>query len=152
MKIRYKKLKNWLLLMASSLLGINLGCDNIFVAEYGCPQATYRVNGIVTNENGQPIAGIGVKALRNRSDEGVQCKYEDTTDADGHYEVVYRDYYDYLDVDFHDIDSAQNGSYIDTTVLIPTADVPLLGGDGGWNMGTGYIIQDVTLKKKPADQ
>ncbi len=37
MKIKYLKVKNWLLLSLASLLGINTGCTK----EYGCPEDEY---------------------------------------------------------------------------------------------------------------
>ena len=60
MKIKYLKLKDWLVVSLSGLFGINLGCDKLFVEEYGCPEATYRIKGTVTNVDGLPIKGIGV--------------------------------------------------------------------------------------------
>ena len=69
MKIRYLKLKNWLIAAMSGLLGLNLGCDKFFVEEYGCPEATYHLKGTVTNEDGQPIEGIGMGMAHIRSDE-----------------------------------------------------------------------------------
>ena len=152
MKIKYLKLQNWLIVAMSSLLGINLGCERIFVAEYGCPEATYDVKGTVTDEEGQPIAGIGVWKTRDWSDEnsetyGKIC-YVDTTDSEGHYNVTFYGFpQESCTIDFNDIDSGENGSYLDTVVTINTQDAQLTGGDGHWNHGHGTIVKDVSLKE-----
>ena len=77
MKIKYLKLKNWLLVALGGLLGVNLvGCDKglIPAAEYGCPMSNYRVKGVVTDQNGNPI-------------EGILVAQTGRTDADGNYSV-----------------------------------------------------------------
>ena len=130
MKIKYLKLKNWLIVSLAGLLGINLGCSK--VDEYGCPEATYHVKGTVVNEEGQPIAGINV---------GI-----DTTGSDGSYNVTLSGFpRQPLSLYFHDIDSMENGFYKDTLVTINTENVQLIGGDGNWYEGEGNITQDVTL-------
>ena len=152
MKIKYLKLKNWLLVAMSSLLGVNLGCGKMFVAEYGCPEARYDVKGTVTDEKGHPIAGIGVWQTRDWSDEnsetyGEIC-YTDTTDAEGRYSVTYCGFpKESFQIDFNDIDSIENGSYLDKVVTINTQDVQLTGGDGHWNHGSGTVVKNVSLKE-----
>ena len=87
MKIKYLKLKNWLLVTLGGLLGINLvGCEKIFntACEYGTPEATYHVLGTVTNADGQPIPGIGVGRYNPWDEEAdtlMSARYHDTTDA-----------------------------------------------------------------------
>ena len=51
-----------------------------------------------------------------------------------------------------DIDSTENGSYQDTTVSIPTAGVPLSGGNRHWYEGQGDINYDITLNPKNNDK
>lgn len=138
--------------MMSGLLGINLGCDNFFAHEYGCPEISYRIKGTVVNDAGQPIPGIGVSLLHNWYDEVENWRYDDTTDANGHYDIGFNDFNNPILVDFRDIDADENGNYFDTTVSIRTDNVPLVGGDGRWNEGTGFITKNVTLKTKPLDQ
>ena len=151
MRIKYLKLKNWLLVAMSSLLGINLGCEKkIFGLEYGCPEAKYDVKGIVTDMEGHPIAGIGVGKTRDWSNEnsetyGEIC-YIDTTNAEGHYSVTYYGFpQESFQLDFNDIDSANNGSYLDTVVTINTQNVQLTGGDGHWNHGHGTVVKNISL-------
>lgn len=83
MKIKYLKLKNWLLLSLGTLLGLQMGCGKDHNEEpisgmYGCPEGTYHVMGTVVNEEGEPVAGINVSHL-------------DTTGVDGHYEIRLKD-------------------------------------------------------------
>ena len=151
MKIRYLKLKHWLLASLGSLLGVSLvGCDS--AVEYGTPEATYHVKGIVTDTDGNPIPGIGVMEYRDwNTDEGV-TRHGDTTDREGSYEVTYSYAFpgQSVSVDFHDVDGAQNGRYRDTTVTVGTDNVPLSGGSGEWYEGEGTITLNVELQ--PADE
>ena len=57
MKIKYLKLKNWLLVSLGGLLGISMtGCEETPLAcEYGCPEGYYRVRGQVTNTKGELV-------------------------------------------------------------------------------------------------
>ena len=149
MKIRYLKLKHWLLVSLGGLLGISMtGC-----LEYGCPEASYHLKGIVTDEQGQPIAGIGVQEIKqwNEADGSYQVTgYSDTTYKDGRYSLDFP--YAFpgqpLSVDVHDIDGAANGSYNDTVVTINTEGVQLTGGDGHWNEGESTITHNITLTEK----
>ena len=150
MKIKFLKLKNWLLLTLSGLLGINLGCEKFFAAAYGCPEATYNVNGVVSTEKDQPIAGIGVIKTRNWDNGSGEWYYLDTTDAEGRYNLTFKYAFprEPLTLSFYDIDSTENGSYNDTIIEVNTENVQLTGGDGHWYEGTGTITQNVTLTEK----
>lgn len=155
MKIKYLKLKNWLLAALGGLLGINLaGCDDSNVPmsnEYGCPEATYHFKGIVTNTDGQPIEGIGVSKRYLYHDENSVpvFSYYDTTDADGRYSVDFRMFPGAtFSLQLCDIDGDENGSYNDTVVGIKTDDVQLTGGDGHWYDGEGTVTQNVTMTEK----
>lgn len=153
MKVKYLKLKNWLLVSLGGLLGFGLaGCEKIIepACEYGCPEATYHVKGTVTNETGQPIEGIGVGKRYLYHDENNEpvFSYCDTTDADGNYSV---DNYSLpgepFSLQFCDIDGEQNGSYNDTVVSVKTEDVHLTGGDGHWYDGEGTVTQNVVMQR-----
>ena len=76
MKIKYLKLKNWLLISLAGVLGINVSCDQM-TEEYGCPMADFNVKGKVTDADGNAIRGIKVE----------MDYYCDTTDANGNYSV-----------------------------------------------------------------
>ena len=155
MKIKYLKLKNWLLVTLGGMLGVNFaGCDEILspTCEYGTPEATYHVKGTVTNANGQPIPGIGVRIYDpwgEEPDTTMSSIYSDTTDAEGRYSVIFERSFpgSTLPLKFNDIDGEANGSYLDTVVYISTDNVQTNGGDG-WYEGEGIITQDVVLKEK----
>ena len=143
MKIRYLKFKSWLLTLAAAALGIS--CTESAV-EYGTPEATYHVKGTVSDPDGKPIPGIEVNHYGHPYD---------TTDPQGAYAFTLKSAFPSLPIDnvtFADIDSTENGSYQDTTVSIPTADVPLSGGNRHWYEGQGDINYDITLNPKNNDK
>jgi len=132
MRIKYLKLKSWLIASAASLLGINVSCE--MPVEYGTPEARYDVKGVVSAPDGSPVRGI---AVAHRSD---------TTDALGRYRVSYLIFpNEDIQLSFSDIDSTQNGNFRDTTVTLSTRDVPLTDGDGHWFYGRGSINYNITL-------
>lgn len=143
MRIKYLKLKNWLLAMAAAALGMNVSCE--MAVEYGTPEAKYQVKGTVTAPDGKPVSGIEVS-----QNWGAESRHPfDTTDAQGCFETTIRSFpREPIRLTFSDIDSAENGSYRDTTVNVPTRDVPLSGGDGHWYMGEGNVNVNVTLTPK----
>ena len=151
MRTKYLKLKSWLIVALGGLAGIPIACH--MEMEYGTPQARYHVKGTVTNEQGQPIAGIGVGERKQRNEAGdslLITGHLDTTDAEGRYKLDYN--YAFpgqpLSVDFHDIDGVENGSYKDTVVTVNTENVQLSGGDGHWYEGEATIIQNVVMTEK----
>ena len=152
MKIKYLKLKHWLLVSLGGLLGLSAtGC--IPGCEYGCPEADYHVKGTVTDEQGNPIAGIGVLEVKQWNDDEGQLQttgYSDTTDKDGRYSLDFQYAFPNqpLSIDVHDIDGTANGSYNDTVVSINTESVPLTGGHGNWYEGESSITYNITLTEK----
>ena len=149
MKIKYLKLKNWLLVSLGGLLGLPVGCT--LPMEYGCPEATYRVKGIVTDEQGNPVAGIGVMKSGYYDDDLHRAieYYKDTTGVDGMFEVSTIDSpnIDNLKVAFFDIDGEQNGSYRDTVVSVSFVGAQFTGGDGNWYEGQATQTVNVTLQR-----
>lgn len=137
MRIRYLKLRSWLLAALAGVMGISFSnCE-----KYGCPEADYHVKGTVTNEKGQPIAGIAV---------GYS---QDTTGPDGRYAVDFNDAApgEPLSIKFKDIDGSENGSYSDTVVVVPTENVQLANAPGShseWYEGEATITRNVILKEK----
>ena len=152
MRIKYLKLKKWLIATVGGLLGLSVtGC--LPALEYGTPEASYHVKGIVTDKQGQPIEGIGIGQIIEWDDTGDSLRfngYKDTTNAEGRYEVNLGGAFPNrpLSLDFRDIDGATNGSYNDTVVTINTEGVNLTGGDGHWYEGVGNITQNVVLTEK----
>ena len=84
MKVRFNRWYNAVLTALLSIIGY--GCsstdENRDVEEYGCPYADYVVQGSVTDEAGNPIQGINVKAPYG-SDLDSQFAQIVQTDAKG---------------------------------------------------------------------
>ena len=137
MKIKYLKLKNWLLVSLAGLLGINVSC--IGGMEYGCPEADFNVKGKVTDPDGIPIPGIA-----------VTMDYQQvTTDENGLYAVSSNNLQgnvNQFNVIFSDIDSNENGLYKNDTVPVVFQLSELTGGDGHWYEGSATKTVDVTLQ------
>jgi putative lipoprotein (rSAM/lipoprotein system) len=144
MKIEYLKLKKWLLVSLGGLLGINMvACGG---EEYGCPEGTYHVRGTVTNEEGDPIEGIGVG--KRYLEEWPEFEYYDTTDSDGRYDVrILCDPGEPSQIEIVDIDAEQHGHYRDTVVTVVAGGNAFHGGDGNWYAGTANIEKDITLQR-----
>ena len=138
MKIKYLKLKNWLLISLAGVLGVNVSCDQM-TEEYGCPMADFNVKGKVTDADGNAIRGIKVE----------MDYYCDATDANAYYSVransipgdVSR-----FDVYFADIDGSENGLFENDTVGVSFTRSELTGGDGHWYEGAATKTLDVTLQ------
>lgn len=149
MKIKYLKAKHWLLMSMGGLLGITLGCERPDM--YGCPCTIFRVKGVVVNEDGNPIEGIGVgsKPMTQTDPGGVVMpgiEYRDTTDSEGRFDVSYMDFPDRenIKVDFHDIDGEQNGSY-----ALKEVNVSFQGAEFHNQSATREI--EVTLQQYPSE-
>ena len=141
MKIKYHKLKNWLLATAAGLLGMNVSCERFIQCEYGCPEADYEVKGRVTTMDDVPIEGIEVSLSRYNAE---------TTVADGRYYLRYDNFpyeHDTAKVTFSDIDGEANGHYADTTVQVAFSRSDLQGSDGHWYEGRATKVLDVKLKE-----
>lgn len=155
MKIKYLKLKNWLLASLAGLLGINVGCktpDSPPVAEYGCPSADYIVKGTVTDSQNKPVSGITV-SLGDRDNPSASYGQTVNTAEDGTYEYIITDYPEnqyQITLRFSDFDGSFNGLYADTLVDVSFKDIPYTGGSGRWYQGTATATVDVRLRK--ADQ
>lgn len=158
MKIKYLKVKNWLLLSVGGLLSLSLAsCSQTNEEDtpcaYGTPEASYRVKGTVVNEDGEPVAGIGVqKRYIDHVNGEAQYRYADTTDAEGKFNVKQILFDDgpnvVLPVEFHDTDGEQNGLYADTTVDVSFEGAHFSGGDGNWYGGEATREIEVTLHRE----
>ena len=145
MRIQYLKLKHWLIALAAAALGMNISCE--MPVEYGTPEATYHVKGTVTAPNGSSVSGI--KVSHRRSYHSDYSSPLDTTDTQGNYKATLnRVCLDSIRLTFSDIDSNENGSYRDTSLVVPTHDIHLSGGDGHWYQGEGNVNVNVTLTPK----
>ena len=147
MKIKYLKLKNWLLVSLGTLLGLQVGCSKEPnrgpSAAYGCPEGAYHVVGTVVNEEGEPIEGIRVGRYFC-----LPLYYNDTTGPDGRYDVCTIGSPGRQSLlEFDDIDGEQNGLYRDTIVSVVADPSAFHGADGAWFEGTADIELDVTLHR-----
>lgn len=146
MKIKYLKLKHWLLASLAGALGLTSSCG----VEYGCPEAIYAVKGTVTDEQSHPIAGIEVSAINNEYPDYPIGNAVRTND-DGSYMFSYNDfpYTDYqMTLHFSDVDSSDNGSYADTTVVVSYEGVPYEGGHGQWYWGTATATVNMKMRER----
>ena len=127
----------------AAALGINLGCERVFVMEYGTPYAEFEVKGVVTDEEGNPIRNIEVKLTNNTrtvtSETGlysVKTNYETPNDP----QVFH--------VAFNDVDGAENGSFKNDTVDVAFHNSELTNPHG-WSEGSASKIVNVVMH--PAD-
>lgn len=136
MKIKYLKLKNWLLAAIAPVLGMQTSCIFGGADEYGTPEADYKVKGMVTDVDGHPVPGINVSMFYA----------ETTTDNDGRYEVGVRNLgIDTAYVSFRDVDGADNGRFADTVGAVSFRDAHFEGGHG-WYEGEATKTLDMTLR------
>jgi putative lipoprotein (rSAM/lipoprotein system) len=149
MKIRYLKLKSWLLVSLGSLIGLQIGCskdkepDRGPSGAYGCPEAAYHVVGTVVNEEGEPIEGIRVGRYYR-----LPRYYNDTTGPDGRYDVcILGRPGGESSLEFDDIDDYQHGRYRDTIVRVSAPRDAFHGADGAWFEGTADVELDITLQR-----
>ena len=137
MKIKYLKLKNWLLVSLAGLLGVNMSSCGL---EYGCPEAKYTVKGKVTDPSGEPRPGIKVTGNWDN----------DITSASGDYILSARVVPLYpeetIQIVFADVDSSENGSYRNDTASVVFRHSDLTGGDGHWYEGSATKTLNVTLQ------
>lgn len=107
------------------LLGLSVGCDkgevDNDIDENESQLSVYRVNGTVTDENGHPIAGIGIGCWNLYGDEDQYVFYYDSTDASG---LFMMEHWEGSPIDttiaiaLGDIDDEANGLYADTVVVV----------------------------------
>ena len=139
MKIRYLKMKRWLLTSFAAILGINCSCEQ--VEEYGTPYASFVLKGNVSDPDGHPIPGINVKMDYNETYTGTDGSYNLSRDGIPGESVTY-------DVIFSDVDSIENGLFSDDTIPVTFRRSDLSGGDGHWNEGSATKTLNVILKRK----
>ena len=145
MRIKYLKLKNWMLVSLAGLLGLPMACE--MPCEYGTPEASYRVKGRVVDTDGQPVEGIGA-SLRYLNEVPSQS-YQDTTGTDGQFVCIMHNFpgKDTIKIDFHDTDSSEHGNFRDTTVNVSFKGATFSGGDGHWYDGEATREVEVELQR-----
>lgn len=158
MKAALGKGWKWLLGLLMGLLGFT-GCGKlgIFRAEYGCPNADFKLVGDVKDANGRGIEGIRVVFTPYPDAPEEQQKWDSDTlysDAQGHF-VKERLKHDWPDgaqkaaVKFEDVDGSTHGSF-KTKVL--TGSALTVGqtkkGDKHWYSGEYTIQADAVLEEE----
>ena len=152
MKVRYLKLKRWLIVSLTGLMGLQVGCEKeSYEEEYGCPETIYRVKGTVVDDSGTPVAGIGIGCWNLYEADDQYVFYYDTTDNTGrfvceHFEGFPKD--TTIAVALSDMDGVENGYFADTVVSVPFLKSELQGGDGEWFFGEAEKEITVTLRRK----
>ena len=147
MKQALLKKYNTLISFLLSVLGFGAassfsGCEyGPFIAEYGTPHATFRINGNVKSEQtSDNLPGIRVVM-------GMDTAF---TDEQGNYQVRSVDFPDdrtYL-LEFKDIDGTLNGEYQSLDTIVEFTDPEFTGGSGGWDWGETEKEINVKLKDK----
>ena len=132
--------RSWAL-AALALLGFGTACneDEQILAMYGTPNVDYRVQGRVTDLEGNPIEGIEV-----RGKDGLKSVL---SGADGSFDLRDNGQKDNLTLNFTDIDGPQNGSYEKDSTDLTLSDNDYKGRDG-WYRGTVEKEINFNLKKK----
>jgi len=144
MKTRYLKTYNKLISYLLALLGVSLACSNGCAmygtpAEYGTPNATFKVLGKVTTEQDVAIPNIQ-----------VVLDYDTAfTDNLGNYQVQTVNFPDnqIFPVHFKDVDEVQNGEFQPLDTVVEFKDPQFTGGTGNWN--AGETEKEFNIKLKP---
>ncbi|GHU66658.1 hypothetical protein FACS189413_00030 [Bacteroidia bacterium] len=157
-KLNHSFLKGFNFLLAA-LMGL-LGFTNCEGAgsreEYGAPYSDYVIKGkVVDHKTGSPIKGIKVGELSSfapmygtiYTEYYKQQFLPDTTGTNGNYEIRYVPYLDNNRVELfaEDIDSTENGVYINKTVGVDFDNAQKTKPENGWYRGEYTVTQDIEL-------
>ena len=115
------------------------GCQEPPVCEYGCPYASFRVYGTVTDEQHNPLGGIAVNAGYGSDTTKDDGKYDILTDGTGRGDAP-------RELHLTDIDGDRTPSYPDTTVALSWEGIEPEGASGRWDEGTFTLQKDVQLR------
>ncbi len=131
------KRKLWLMILAA--LGFQTACDSEKEDDpirvmYGTPYVNYEIEGLVTDKDGTPIAGIVV----SDGESGVPSSASVYTDGDGRYVMTHSAVFRTATLHFNDIDDEANGGIFkyDKMVVEFTEDDRISEGTNSWNEGT----------------
>jgi putative lipoprotein (rSAM/lipoprotein system) len=122
-------------------LGVN-ACGGSYT--YGSPTAHYKVSGYVNaSDDKTAISNIQIGTKR------IAFQYKVTaSDISGAYNLEVVSDYNYLVLQYKDIDGALNGSFIDKDVTVDLSNVIYNGGDGHMDRGTAEKKLDIELDRK----
>ena len=153
MKTKLSQLTQWLLTAVIALLGFSACEDKTDPLMYGSPTADYKAEGIVADEDGNPIEGIQIKAEMKSvltGDLDSQIVYSDDNGkyaTEKHYEKRL------LTLTVTDIDGEENGGEFEEMTINLQELKPVLDKTDadGWYIGVRNYKVDFKLTKKSAD-
>lgn len=157
MKTKLSQLTQWLLTTVIALLGFSACEDKTDPLDtplmYGSPTADYKAEGIVADEDGNPIEGIQIKAEMKSvltGDLDSQIVYSDDNGkyaTEKHYEKKL------LTLTVTDIDGEENGGEFEGMTINLQELKPVLDKTDadGWYIGVCNYKVDFKLTKKSAD-
>ena len=163
MKVRFYHWYNAVLSALLTLLGFG-SCTHVGedeygspVVEYGTPYADYIVKGNVTDEQGNPLAGIkaSIKSIEEYPEEFAQYAYgldSTMTDSEGKFLMETRAFISQpnLKLIVEDTDGpAGGGEFLSDTLALD--DLPMQQTEAGqhWSSGKFELKADIKMKKKP---
>lgn len=155
MKVRFNRWYNTVLTALLTMLGY--GCSSSSTDEdvveygvvmYGTPYAHYVLKGSVTDEAGNPIQGINVKAPYG-SDLDSQFGQIVETDAAGKFALKEFSSLRGHEIIFEDVDGEANGGLFQSdTIRVETLPKTQTEKGNGWYNGKYEVQADIKLKKK----
>ena len=143
MKRKILKKYNRLISILLSLLGIggtlNFTSCGTGQVEYGTPNATFKIYGKVTSEDGSQIPYIKVGVPYDSS----------FTNESGEYTILINSFPSDQDfnVEYSDVDGAVNGSYKSKDTIVEFKDPKFVNGDGSWYSGETSKKVDIQLEE-----
>lgn len=147
MKLRSHRWYNAVLAALLSMLGYGCSSSDEPV-EYGTPHADYIIKGQVTDEAGNPIQGINVKAPYG-SYLSSQFAQIVETDAAGKFTLKEFSSQKGHEIVFEDVDGEANGGLFKSeTIHVETLPKTQTEKGSGWYRGKFDVQADVKLKKK----
>ena len=135
-----------------SVLGFT-SCSKDTMGEYGSPNADYRIEGNVTDENGNPITGILVSADYYEERQNGKYWYNLASKKTnyGKYSLNFNTFpeFRWLKLVVQDVDGEDNGGeFANDTIDIDYKSAVQTKEGERWYSGAYRIIQDIKLKKK----
>ena len=154
MKAKLSNATQWILTAIISLLGFS-GCskEEEMLCMYGTPTADYKAEGVVTDEDGNPIEGIKVRVeLQSYINNSTEKKAVYSGD-DGQFITPKYFNLEILSLTATDIDGDKNGGEFEEKVINLQDMTPLLDKTDadGWYRGVYNYKVDFKLTKKSAD-
>ena len=132
---------NFILTATIAVLGFSVSCESNLKSEYGTPNAKFIVNGKVESSlNNSPIRNIRVIIQNDTT----------FTDESGNYSAFDRNFpaSQTFDISFHDIDSTENGAFVNKDTTVAFINPKFTKGDGHWYNGETSTELNVKLNSE----